>query len=293
MIDSASVPNKPDRPLTGITLMLAAVAAYTVTDSISKYLTGEIHPFQIVWSRYFVYVFILVPFVLRRGVAATFDTPHRSIHIWRSALMLASTAVFVFSLSTLDLVFAVTVAFASPFFVTMLSIPVLGEKVGMRRWSAIFVGFLGVLVALQPGVAFTPWSLLPLASAFIWAVGLILTRLTGSEPPLTMLVYLTAVGLVLSTPMMLPFWTWPSAWDWGLMIFAAICNLIGFYTMFRAFALAPASTLAPFSYSQILWATLLGWALMGQIPGFWIYVGGGIVVASGVYIWHRERMLAR
>jgi drug/metabolite transporter (DMT)-like permease len=293
MTDSASVQSKSDRPLTGIALMLTALAMYMITDTIAKYLTQEVHPVQIVWSRYVAYIFILTPIVLWRGVAKSFATSRPGAHAWRSFAMLLSGTCFTISLAHLELAFAITVAFVSPLFVTALSMVFLGEKVGIRRWSAVVVGFLGVLIVIRPGAEFSPWSLLPIASAFLWAISLILTRRTGGDHPLTNLVYTTIVGIVVATPMVVPFWGWPSWQAWTMLFCIAGWNLIALTIMVRAFAFAPASTLAPFSYSQLVWSILLGWAVFGDIPDLLTYVGGSIVIASGVYVWHRERVRAR
>ncbi|MSP48074.1 MAG: DMT family transporter [Alphaproteobacteria bacterium] len=294
MTDPASAASmKPDRPLTGIALMLAAMAMYMITDTIAKYLTDEVSPVQIVWSRYIFYVLYLAPIVLWRGVRRTVATARPAAHVWRSAAMLLSGTCFTISLAHLDLAFAITVAFVSPLFVTALSMVFLGEHVGPRRWAAVVVGFLGVLLVIRPGADFSSWSLLPILSAFLWAISLILTRRTGGDHPLTTLTYTTIVGLVGASIMVVPFWGWPSWQAWALMAFAAAWNLIGLTVMIRAFRHAPASTLAPFSYSQMLWSTLLGWAVFGNIPDLFTYIGGGIIVASGVYVWHRERVRAR
>ena len=284
---------RPDRPLVGIALMLVAMAMYMITDTGAKYLTGEVHPVQIVWSRYIFYFLILAPIVLWRGIGRTFATAHPVAHVGRSAAMLLSGTCFTISLAHLDLAFAITVAFVSPLFVTAFSKLFLGEYVGPRRWAAVVVGFLGVLIVIRPGVDFSPWSLLPILSAFLWAISLILTRRSGRDPPLTTLAYTTVIGFVGSSLMVGPFWNWPSWQAWAMMGAIAAWNLTALTVMIRAFAHAPASTLAPFSYSQMVWSTILGWAVFSQIPDLWTYVGGGIVVASGVYIWHRERIRAR
>ena len=292
MTDPAALA-RPDLPLRGIALMLTAMAMYMVTDTIAKYLTDEVHPVQIVWSRYIFYVLYLGPIVLWRGVVRTFATTRPKAHIGRSAAMLLSGTCFTISLAHLDLAFAITLAFVSPFFVTALSMVFLGEKVGVRRWAAVAVGFLGVLIVIRPGGDFSPWSLLPILSAFLWAISLILTRRTGSDHPLTTLAYTTVVGLIGASIMVVPFWSWPSWQAWALMAFIAAWNLVALTVMIRAFSHAPASTLAPFSYSQMLWSTLAGWLVFDNIPDLFTYVGGGIVVASGVYVWHRERVRAR
>jgi drug/metabolite transporter (DMT)-like permease len=284
---------RSDRPLTGIALMLTAMAMYMITDTTAKYLTDEVHPVQIVWSRYFFYIFYLAPVVVWYGVGRAFTTSHRVAHVGRSAAMLLSGTCFTISLAHLDLAFAITLAFVSPLFVTLLSMFFLGEKVGIRRWAAVVVGFVGVLIVIRPGGDFSSWSLLPMLSAFLWAISLILTRRTGHDHPLTTLAYTTVVGLIGATPMVIPYWA-PASWTaWAMMAATAGWNLIALTVMIRAFSYAPASTLAPFSYSQMIWSTILGWLVFSHIPDLWTYVGGGVVIASGIYIWHRERVRAR
>jgi drug/metabolite transporter (DMT)-like permease len=294
MSDQTASPAKIDRPLTGIALMLVAMAMYMITDTVAKYLTDEVHPVQIVWSRYIFYAIYLTPLVLWFGVRKTFATTRPWAHVGRSAAMLLSGTCFTLSLAHLGLAFAITIAFVSPLFVTAMSMFFLGERVGPRRWAAVVVGFLGVVIVVRPGADFSPWSILPVASAFLWAISLILTRRTGqSDGPLTTLAYTTVVGLIGASLMVEPFWVWPRWEAWAMMGAIAAWNLAALTIMIRAFAYAPASTLAPYSYSQMIWSTLLGWAVFGDIPDLLTYVGGGVVVASGVYIWHRERVLAR
>jgi len=285
---------KADRPLTGIALMLTAMAMFMITDTVAKYLTREIHPVQIIWSRYIFYTIYLTPLVLWFGVRKTFATRRPWAHVGRSTAMLLSGTCFNLSLAHLGLAFAITVAFVSPLFVTAMSMLFLGERVGPRRWAAVVVGFLGVVIVVRPGADFSPWSVLPVASAFLWAISLILTRRTGqSDGPLTTLAFTTVVGLIGASLMVEPFWVWPRWEAWAMMAAIGAWNLLALTVMIRAFTHAPASTLAPYSYSQMVWSTLLGWAVFGDIPDVLTYVGGGIVVASGVYIWHRERVLAR
>lgn len=287
-------PARTDRPLAGIALMLVAMAMFTVTDTLAKYLTAELTSVEIVWSRHFFYVFLLAPLVLRRGVRRTFATPHLQAQIWRSVCLLLSATAFTISLVHLPLAFATTIAFVSPFFVTGLSMVFLGEKVGPRRWGAIAVGFIGVLIVVRPAGDFSIWSLMPILAAFLWAIGLILTRRAGStDSPLTTLVYTTIFGLLVSTVLTIPVWIWPTPEAWALMLFIAAWNLVGLTLMIKAFAFAPASTLAPFGYSQMLWSTLMGFAVFGDVPDLYTYLGGAVIVASGVYVWHRERVLAR
>jgi drug/metabolite transporter (DMT)-like permease len=190
---------------------------------------------------------------------------------------------------------ATAIGFVSPLFVTALSIPILGEQVGLRRWSAVAVGFIGVLVLVRPGTAsFNPAAFLPVASAACWALGLIITRIMQSSDSVpTTLFWSTAVGFLVLTPVAVPAWQPPSTSEWGLLFLAAVLGTIGQFFLISAFRFGAASLLAPFSYSQIVWATLMGYFLFDALPDAGTGIGAAIIMASGLYVLHRERVVRR
>jgi drug/metabolite transporter (DMT)-like permease len=178
--------------------------------------------------------------------------------------------------------------------VTALSVPLLKEKVGVRRWAAVILGFASVLVIIRPGVEILHWAVfLPLLVAVCFALYQIATRLLSTtDDSLTTLFYSATAGAVAMT-VILPFqeWRWPDVAGWGLMAFLGLIGSLGHFVMIRAFAHAPASSLAPFSYLNLVWATLLGIALFGDWPDGWTFLGAAMLAGSGIYVLYRERRL--
>jgi drug/metabolite transporter (DMT)-like permease len=282
-----------DRPYVGIGLTCLSMAIFSAMDGLSKLLTQGFAPPQIAWARFFFILLFLAPVLVLRGGPRLLRSTRPWLQVARGFCMLASALFFIFGLSFLPIADATSIGFVSPLFVTALSIPILGEKVGVRRWSAVLVGFVGVLVLVRPGSsAFTAAALFPVASSACWALGLIITRIMqSSDAVLTTLAWSTAVGFLVLTPVALPMWHPPSLEGWILLGAAALLSMIGQLFLISAFRFAPASLLAPFSYTQIVWATLIGLFVFGTAPGPHTWVGAGIVVASGLYILHRERVV--
>ena len=214
------------------------------------------------------------------------------LQITRGMALLGSSLLFISGLRFLPIAEASATSFVSPLFVTALSIFFLGEKVGLRRWLATAVGLMGVLVVLRPGTsAFHPAAFFPVVSAFAWACCLILTRkMSGQERTMVTMAYASIVGFAILC-MLVPFvWVVPT---WHDLLFGTIIGLTstaGQWIVVLAFRYADASVLAPFSYIQLLWVTLLGFLIFGEVPDVWTVVGAGIIVASGLYTAHRERV---
>ena len=186
---------------------------------------------------------------------------------------------------------AAAIAFISPMIVTALSIPSLGEVVGSKRWGAVVVGLLGVFIVVRPGAgAFNPAAMLPILSATSWAVALVVTRkMRGSDGPLVSLTYAAIVGLLV-TSALVPFtWVMPGWREIALGLVTGIVSTIAQWLLILAFQQTRASVLAPFSYSQLVWSGLLGYVIFGNVPDRWTLVGASVIIASGLYIAHRER----
>ncbi|HVM81423.1 MAG TPA: DMT family transporter [Stellaceae bacterium] len=288
-----SAPPRPveDRPLLAIGFVLAALMVFSGMDAISKLLVREYSPILITWGRYAVNLVLLLPFVLRAGVAPVGGTD-LAMQVGRGIAMVGSAVLFVSGLSSLQLADAIAISFVSPLLVTALSIPFLGERVGVRRWAAVVTGFAGILIIIQPGgSAFDFASLFPLASSTCWAVGLVLTRRIGSHaPPMTTLLYTTAIAfLVLS--LFLP-WVW-QPFDLRALVLVAtmgVLSMAGQYFLLMGYMRGPASLLAPFSYAQIISSTFWGVVLFQVWPEPSTWIGAAVVVASGLYVFHRERV---
>jgi drug/metabolite transporter (DMT)-like permease len=282
-----------ERPFLAIGLVLVAVALFSVMDAMSKVLAVRLHPIEIVWGRYLVMVAILAPLALRRPLLLVASRP--ALQLLRGLCILGAGFFFVAGLAHLALADATAIGFASPLIVTALSIPVLHEQVGIRRWSAVAVGFVGVLIVIRPGSGVVGAAALPpLSSAACWALAIVVTRrMTGSDQPLTTLVYSTVIGLALSSLALPVVWQAPSLTEAAILAAMGLLGAIGQYLFILGLTRGAASLLAPFSYSQIIWSTLLGFAVFGAVPALWTGWGAALIVASGLYIAHRERIRAR
>jgi drug/metabolite transporter (DMT)-like permease len=282
--------------LTGIALMCGAVATFSCLDTTGKYLLRYMDPLQVVWARYFG-AFLLALIYLNPITRPRMMTTSRPLmQIGRSALLLASTALNFFALRYLQLDEALAILFSTPFLVAVLCVPLLGEWVGWRRWTAISVGFLGVLLVARPGFGgLHPAALLTLGSAVCYALYVISTRvLARSDSTETTLFYSNLVGAVAMLPVIPFVWTTPnSAFVVALMVLIGALGSGGHYLLIRGHRLAPASTLAPFIYTQMIWTTALGFLVFGDVPHRWTIVGGLIVVSSGLYLLNRERKLGK
>jgi drug/metabolite transporter (DMT)-like permease len=277
--------------LTGIALMCAAVATFACLDATGKYLLRYMDPLQIVWARYFgafLLAFIFLNPVTRPKMMVT---TRPFLQIGRSALLLTSTAMNFFALRYLQLDEALAILFSTPFLVALLCVPLLGEWVGWRRWTAISVGFLGVLLVARPGLGgLHPAALLSFGSAVCYAFYVISTRLLArTDSSETTLFYSNLVGAIAMLPIIPFVWSAPqNAWVVALMVLIGALGSGGHYLLIRGHRLAPASALAPFIYTQMIWTTALGFLAFGDVPHTWTIVGGSIVVASGLYLLHRE-----
>lgn len=277
--------------LTGIALMCAAVATFSCLDTTGKFLLRYMDPLQVVWARYFgafLLAFIFLNPVTRPKMMST---TRPFLQVGRSALLLGSTALNFFALRYLQLDEALAILFSTPFLVALLCVPLLGEWVGWRRWTAISVGFFGVLLVARPGLGgLHPAALLSLGSAICYALYVISTRvLLRTDSSETTLFYSNLVGAVAMLPIIPFVWSTPnSVLVVALMVLIGALGSGGHYLLIRGHRLAPASTLAPFIYTQMIWTTALGFLVFGDVPHYWTIVGGSIVIASGLYLLHRE-----
>jgi len=278
--------------LIGIALMCGAVATFSCLDTTGKYLLHHMHPLQVVWARYtgaFLLALLFLNPLTRPGMMVT---RRPWLQVGRSALLLGSTALNFFALQFLQLDEALSILFSTPFIVAVLCGPILGEWVGWRRWIAIGVGFLGVLLVARPGFGgLHPAALLSFGSAVCYSLYSISTRvLARSDSSETTLFYSNLVGALAMLPIVPFVWSTPSSWFIILlMVVIGGFGSFGHYLLIRGHRLAPASVLAPFIYTQLVWTTTLGFLVFGDVPHHWTIAGGLIVVGSGLYLLYRER----
>jgi drug/metabolite transporter (DMT)-like permease len=278
--------------LTGIALMCGAVACFALLDTTAKYLNLYMSALQVAWARYtgaFLFPFIVSNPWTRPGLTRT-NRP--VLQLARSVLLLGSTLCNFAALRYLQLDEAIALIFSTPFFVAALSGPMLGEWVRWRRWSAIAVGFLGVVVVARPGAAsFHPAALLSLSAALCYALYSIATRiLARTDSNETTLFYSNVVGALALLPVVPLVWITPSdPLVIALMVVTGVIGSFGHYLLIAAHRLAPAAVLSPFIYSEIVLVTALGFLVFGDVPNRFTLTGAAIVVASGLYLLHRER----
>jgi drug/metabolite transporter (DMT)-like permease len=276
--------------------MCGAVACFACLDATGKYLNHHMDTMQVVWSRYtgaFLLALVISNPIIRPGMLVT---RRPFLQIGRSALLLFSTALNFFALRYLQLDEALSILFSTPFIVAVLCGPLLGEWVGWRRWTAIAIGFLGVLLVTRPGFGgIHPAALLSLGSAICYAVYVISTRvLARTDSNETTLFYSNLVGAVAMLPVIPFVWSTPeNALIIALMVLIGALGSAGHYLLIVGHRLAPASVLAPFIYTQLVWTTTLGFLVFGDVPHRWTIVGGLIVVSSGLYLLNRERKVGK
>jgi drug/metabolite transporter (DMT)-like permease len=210
-------------------------------------------------------------------------------------LLFASALLFFTALRGLPLAEVVAVFFTSPLFITALSGPLLGEAVGVRRWAAVLIGFIGALIMVRPGTeAFRLESLLVLTSALTFALALLLTRrLTRTETDVALVTYTAVIAGLASLPFAGLAWQAPSSGDLGLFALVGIAGGSGAYLLVVAFRNAPAAVVAPFDYSALIWASVFGWMLWREAPEPAVWIGAAIVATAGVYITRREMALGQ
>ena len=280
--------------LPAILLVLCGVTLFSLSDTLSKLLREQLPAVEIGWMRYVVFTGFAALLAARGRYAGLW--PRRpGLQALRGVTLVGSAVLFIAGLGYLPVAEATAINFVSPAFITALSIPFLGEIVGVRRWAAVLVGLAGVLIVVRPGTgAVQAAALFPLSSALCWAAAIVVTRRMGtSDRAETTLFWSAAVGLVLLTGLV-PFdFVRPGARQIGIAVVLGLCNSVGQYLVILAYRRAAASLLAPFSYAQLLSSTALGYAVFGAVPDRTTLLGGGVIVLSGLYTAHRERLRAR
>jgi drug/metabolite transporter (DMT)-like permease len=285
-----------DRILRSILAILFSVACFSVLNAISKTLTQHYPVVQVIWARYvFAFIFMMALFLPRSGLAL-FRWHNVGSQVVRGLLLFFSSFLYFHGIVYLPLATAASISLTSPLIVTALSARFLGEPVGLRRWIAVCLGFIGAVIVVRPGHANFEWhSLLIVASTLCSAFYQLFSRRYGqTERPDASATMATIVGTVVALPM-LPFeWLTPAfGWDWVLFVAIGICAGVGHYFLTIAYSQAPAATVAPFNYAQLIGAAILGYLVFDSIPDFWTWVGAGVIVCSGLYLGHAERLRYR
>ncbi len=275
----------------GILWMMATLFCFITLDSTMKHLLETYSLVEVTWARFFFATLIAIV-VCGRNVVRLARSQSPKKQMLRSFLLMSTTGVFNAGIRSTPLATATTIMFLSPILVTLLSIPLLGENVGIRRWAGITVGFIGAIIVVQPwqsGVSGIGIGVLfLLVAALLNANYQIATRMVRNDDPLTSLLFTAVAGAIVTSCLVPWFWTWPSTFDWMLLVLSGLAGALGHLFLIRALRLAPASVIAPFSYSSLIWATLFGFVIWGDWPDFWTWIGAALIIGSGLYIFYRE-----
>jgi drug/metabolite transporter (DMT)-like permease len=284
-----------ERHNTGIGILLLSQLVLIFLDTSAKWMaTQGIPTGEIVFMRYAVHVALILVFIWPVRKAALFKTANWKLEVLRGVCLLGTTAGNFMAMQYLPLTVTGALIFTSPLMVCALSGPLLGETIGWRRWLAISAGFVGILIIVRPGTeAFQPAALLALFSALSLALFSIITRkLAGVDTALTQQFYAGAVALVMVTPFAFSGWVWPqNGFTWLAFFGAGTVGMLGHILISVAHRFAPPSTLAPFNYLTLLYLAVVSWLIFNEPPEAWFYPGAAIIIASGLYIWLRERKL--
>lgn len=286
-----------ERRLLGIGLVLVAYFLFVGLDSSAKWLgLVGIPALQVMFVRYAVHLCLAAGINLPRKGLGLLRTKSLRLELLRAAALVGSTLCNFTAVRYLPLTVTGAIGFTVPLIVTAMSVFFLNETVGWRRWTAIAVGFFGVLIIVRPGTeVFHPATLLSLGGAVSYAAYAMLTRrLAGVDSAGTQQFYSALVPTIFLAPFALITWTWPvTSVDWVVLALIGVIGFCGHQFVTVAHRFAPASALAPFGYSQILFFALASSLIFNQPPDIWFFIGAPIVIGSGLYIWLRERALAR
>ncbi|MEO4044435.1 DMT family transporter [Hoeflea sp. CAU 1731] len=276
--------------LSGIALMCFGVACLCVNDALAKALTASYSPLQIMFMRNIIALPFAILIALKMGGVSALKSTRPVTHLLRTVLWIAATLLFFTSVKLLQLAEATALIFVAPLFITAISALFLREHVGWRRWMAVIVGFIGVVIVIRPGGStFQPASLLPVATALIYALLMISARwVDARESMWTLMLYLTGCSAFLSSFITPFFWSAIRLEHLWLFVAIALFGTAGMTMMTQAFRLAPAVVIAPLDYTALIWATALGWFIWGEVPDSVTYVGAVVIISSGVFIIVRE-----
>jgi drug/metabolite transporter (DMT)-like permease len=280
--------------LAGIGFMLAGVFLFSFNDAIGKWLVSTYSVGQLMLIRSGTTMILLLPLIWRAGRAAFAGAPRPGLQILRIVLSTAEVSMFFWAVAYLPLADAITFYLAGPIYVTAFSALLLKEKVGWRRWTAVLVGFAGVVIALRPSATmFTLPALIALTGSVFFALLMVVTRMLRDTNDVVLMsgqfFGSFAFGAVTA-----PFvWITPSAYDFFFLSAFGAVSIVALFCINRSLKLAPASVVVPYQYTMLIWAIALGYLVFGDVPDAPMLLGGAIIVASGLYIFWREQITAR
>lgn len=281
--------------LTGIALVSLTYVIFTLLDGSAKWLVASVPVIVVVWLRFLTHAIFASILLLPIRGASLVKTRHLRWHLLRGAMFCAMTGINFWALQYLQLAVTSSIFFIVPILIALMAAPMLGEKLDAGRWMAIVAGFAGVLVIVRPGSAeFHPAMLLSLVNAALYALFNLTTRhLAAYDPPETIQYLPAVVASILLAPFAIAAWESPATWlEWALLCLLGVLGGLGHYLLALAHRYAPATVIAPFLYQQVLYMALFGYVVFGDVPGAGVWLGAAIVIASGLYLFARERARA-
>ena len=277
----------------GILLMIITTIVFASQDGLSKYLATEYNVYMVVMIRYWFFAAFVISMSSRRtgGIKRVAKTKSPILQIFRSLILVAEMCLPILAFTLLGLAETHAIFASYPLIIAMLSGPILGEYVGWRRWLAICVGFIGILIILNPGNGiFSPYALVPLAGAILFAIYGLLTRYVGQYDDSSTSFYWTGVvGSIAMTVIGLNFWDPVSRSDWSVMLLLSASGVVGHYLLIKCYEVAEASAIQPFAYLQLIWASMIGIIIFGEQITTNVLIGACIIVGAGLFTLWRER----
>ena len=294
-IDNSSSNSDSGAVVVGILLAILAGFLFVTSDTVVKLARQDLPVAMVVWGRFTAHFLLMLLMFPGKKIKQLFKVNNLKLVIIRGILLLLCTFLFFTAIGYIGLAEANSIMFISPFFVVALSIPLLKEQVGIRRWSAVVIGFFGILIILRPGFQEIHWAyLLIIGVAFFFALFTILTRtLSFTETAISMWFYTALVGMVGSSSVVWHYWQTPTLHQTLMLLLIGAIGGGSHYIIIKAHQRASASILAPFQYFQIIWATVYGLLIFDTAPDGWTWLGTAIIIASGLYVWAREQQLGK
>ena len=280
----------------GVFLMVITTIVFASQDGLSKYLATEYNVYMVVMIRYWFFAAFVMTISSRKpgGVKQVAKTKTPLLQIFRSLILVAEMCVTILAFTLLGLAETHAIFASYPLIIAMLSGPILGEHVGWRRWLAICVGFFGILIILNPGNGiFSPYALVPLAGAILFALYGLLTRYAGQyDNSSTSFFWTGIVGCIAMTAIGLNFWDPVSQGDWSIMLILSASGMLGHFLLIKCYEVAEASAVQPFAYLQLIWASIIGIIIFGEQITTNVLIGACIIVGAGLFTIWRERKVS-
>jgi len=286
-------PQRNNVPL-GILLMIGSTIVFALQDGISRHLAGAYNTWMVVMIRYWFFAAFVIFLAARSrgGLRAATRTEQPVLQIFRGLLLAGEVCVAIYGFTVLGLIQSQAVFICYPLLVAALSGPVLGEKVGWRRWVAIGIGLVGVMIILQPGVGvFNPAAIIPLISALMFALYGLLTRYVARRDTAATSFFWTGVtGAVMMTAIGIWFWQPMIGTDWIWMSILCVTGVLGHWLLIKCYEVAEAGAVQPFAYFHLIWASILGMTVFGEVLRDNILIGAALIVGAGLFTLWRERV---